>query len=70
MFTGYNQKNNKKGFKKQFMEDIKIFLKKKKTKSNNIVMRNIKIPQKMENKGWLGIEKNIIKYVKTKPVHK
>ena len=33
-------------------------------------MRNIKIPQKMENKGWLGIEKNIIKYVKTKPVHK
>ena len=42
------------------MKDIKIFLKKKKKKSNNMVMNVTKISQKMKNKSLLSIEKNII----------
>ena len=40
--------------------DIKIFLKKKKKKSDNMVVNVTKISQKMKNKSLLRIEKNII----------
>ena len=46
------------------MKDIKIFLKKKKKKSNNMVMNVTKISQKMKNKSLLSIEKNIIELKK------
>ena len=39
------------------MKDIKIFLKKKKNKTNNMVMKVIKISQKMKKINWLSIEK-------------
>ena len=42
------------------MKDIKIFLRKKKRKSNNMVMIDTKIYQKMEKKNLLSLEKNII----------
>ena len=42
------------------MKDIKIFLKKKKKKSNNMFLNVTKISQKMKTISWLSIEKNII----------
>ena len=42
------------------MKDIKIFLKKKKKKTGNIVVNITKISQKMKNKSLLSIEKDII----------
>ena len=39
------------------MKDIKIFLKKRKKKSNNMIVNVKKISQKMKNKGFLSIEK-------------
>ena len=45
-----NYQKAKKGFEKKFMKGIKIFLKKRKTKSNNMVGNNIKISQKMKNR--------------------
>ena len=42
------------------MKDIKIFLKKEKKKSNNMVMLISKICQKMKKVDWVSIEKNII----------
>ena len=41
------------------MKDIKIFLKEKKKKSNNMVVNDIKINQNMKNKSLLSIEKNM-----------
>ena len=38
---------------------MKIFLRKKKKKSNNMVAKVKKICQKMKNKSLLGIEKDI-----------
>ena len=52
----YYQKKTKKGFKK-IAKGIRIFLKKKKIKSGNMVADDIKISQKMKNKGYLSIEK-------------
>lgn len=46
------------------MENIKVFLKNKKTKNENINMSNIKIFQKMKTKTC--IEKHIMKYKKKK----
>ena len=43
------------------MKDIKVFLKKKKKKSDNIVINVTKIFQKMKKINWLSIEKVIIK---------
>ena len=43
------------------MEVIKVILKKKKRKNDNMVMNDTIIYQKMKNKSWLSIEKNIIK---------
>ena len=51
---------NKERLQKKLMKDIKIFLKKKKRKSNNMVVNVTKISQKMKNKSLLSIEKNII----------
>ena len=50
--------DNKERLLKKLMKDIKVFLKKKKTKTNHTVK---KIYQKMKNKSWLNIEKNITK---------
>ena len=43
------------------MKDIEVFLKKKKKKRKNMVMKYTKIYQKIKNKSLLSIEKNIIK---------
>ena len=51
---------NKERLQKKLMKDIKIFQKKKKRKSNNMVWNVTKISQKMKNKSLLSIEKNII----------
>ena len=51
---------NKERLQKKLMKDIKIFLKKEKKKSNNMVMLISKICQKMKKIDWLSIEKNII----------
>ena len=42
---------------KKLVKDIKIFLKKKKKKSNNMVMKIGKISEKMKNNILLSIEK-------------
>ena len=55
----YCQKNKEK-LQKRFVKYIKIFLKKKKEKSKNMVVNVTKISQKMENKSLLSVEKNII----------
>ena len=56
--------------KKNRMEIIKIFLKNKnrKTKSNNIFANDTKFSQKMENKSWSSIVKNIATYGKTSQI--
>ena len=45
---------------KKPMKDIKIFLNKKKKKSNNMVVNITKISQKMKNKSLLSIGKNVL----------
>ena len=52
--------DNKERLQKKLVKDIKVFLKKKK-KKNNMVVKDEKISQKIKNKSWLSIEKNIIK---------
>ena len=47
------QKNNK----KKLAKDMKIFLKKEKKKSKNIVVNVTKVSQKMKNKSLLNTEK-------------
>ena len=52
----YYKKTQKK-FKKRFVKDIKIFLKKKSTENENICANNIKILHKMKQKsGWVKNE--------------
>ena len=63
------QKEQRKALKKLVLS-VKIFLKKRKTKSDNMVANDIQIFVEMKNIGYLSIEKNIIKYGKTKPLHK
>ena len=53
--------NNKERLQKKLVTDIKVFLRKKKKKSNNMVLNDTKLYQKMKNKSLLSIEKNIIK---------
>ena len=55
--------DNKERLQKKFVKDIIAFLKKKmqKKKCNNMDEKDTKISQKMKNRSWLGIEKNIIK---------
>ena len=54
-------RDNKERLQKRLAENMKVFLKKKKKKSNNIGVSNIKISLNMKNKGWLSIEKTITK---------
>ena len=57
------QRNLIKAIKKNTKKAIKRYqslFKEEKEKSNNIVMNNTKICQKMKNKGLLSIEKNIV----------
>ena len=56
--TKYYQEG-KERLQKKLVKDIEIFLKKKKKKSNNMVMNVTKIFQKIKNKSFLSIEKNI-----------
>ena len=51
---------NKERLQKNLVKDIKMFLKKKKKKSGNMVVNVTKISQKMKNKSLLSIQKNII----------
>ena len=48
---------NKERLQTKLVKDIKIFLKKK--KSDNMVVNDTKISQKMKTKSLLSIEKNI-----------
>lgn len=57
-------KKSKKCFTKKLQKGINIFLSKR-NKSENMVASNIKISQKMKNKGLVSIEK-YVKYRKTK----
>ena len=52
---------NKERKQKKLVKAIKIFLGKKKKKSDNMIVNVTKIFQKMKNKSFLTIEKNIIK---------
>ena len=47
---------NKENLKKSLSKGIKIFLKKEKTKSKNMVRHDIKISKKLKNKVFLSIE--------------
>ena len=55
----YYQKN-KERLQKELAKDIKIFLKNKKKKSDNMIMNVTKISQKMKNKNLLRIDQNIV----------
>ena len=50
--------NIKERKQKMLVENIKVFLKKKTRKSNNMVMNDTKTYLKMKNKALLSIEKN------------
>ena len=52
----YNQ-NNKERVQKKLVKDIKVFLEKKKKKSENMVVNNTKIYHKMKNRTLLSTEK-------------
>ena len=51
------QENKERAQKKKLVEDIKIFLKRKKKNSNNMVVNVKKISQTMKNENLLSIEK-------------
>ena len=52
---------NKERLQKKLTKDIKIFLKKKKEKSGDMVENVTKISQKMKDKNFESIDKNIYK---------
>ena len=58
--TANYYRENKERLKKKLVKDIKIFLRKKKNKSNDVVANVTKISQKMKSKYLLSIEKNLI----------
>ena len=49
---------NRERLQKKLVKDIKIFLKKKKRKTDNMVINVTKISQKMKSKSFFCIEKN------------
>ena len=55
------QNNKERLQKKKLVKTIKVFLKKEKKKSVNMVVNDTKIYQKMKNKSLLSIKKNVIK---------
>ena len=59
--SGKYYQNNKERLQKKLVKDIKVFIKKKKKKSGNVVLSDTKIYQNMKNECLLIIEKNIIK---------
>ena len=59
-FSAKYYQENKERLQKKLVKDIKSFLKKKKKKSDNMVVNVTKISIKMKNKSLLSIEKNII----------
>ena len=50
-------KKTKKRWKKGLVKGVETFLKKKKTKSENMVANYIKTFLKMKNEGWLSLGK-------------
>ena len=50
---------NKEILQKKLLKDIKIFLRKKKKKSNNMAVNVTKISQKIKKVSWLSLEKDI-----------
>ena len=59
--SGKYYQDNKERLQKKSVKNIKIFLKTKKKKSNNMVMKDTNILQRMKNKSWFSGEKSIIK---------
>ena len=55
------KKTTKKSFQKRFVKGTKVFLKKKKTKSNNMLVSEIEIFLKKEKKRSVNIVANDIK---------
>ena len=53
--------DNQERLQSKVLKDTKVFPKKKKKKSNTMVVKDTNISQKMKNKNWLSIEKNITK---------
>ena len=54
-----NMIEKKERLQKKLVKNIKVFSRNKKEKSNNMVRIDTKIHQKMKNKSWLSIAKNI-----------
>ena len=54
-------RNSKERLQKKLVKDIKVFLKKTKKNSNNMIVNDTKSYQKIKKKSWLSIERNIIK---------
>ena len=46
----YYYQDNKERLQKEHVKDIKVFLKEKKKKSNNMVVNDTKVSKKMKNK--------------------
>ena len=57
--TAKYYRENKERLQKKLAKDIKIFLKNKKKKIDNVVMIVIKVSQKMKSKSLLSTEKYI-----------
>ena len=55
----YDQENKERLQKKKLVKDIKIYLKKEKSKGDNMVVNATIISQKMKKKSLLSIGKNI-----------
>lgn len=53
--------DNKERLDEKLKNDIKVFLRKKKEKRSNTVVKDTQVYWKMKNKGSLSIEKNITK---------
>ena len=64
----YNQQKQREAPKK-FVTGIKIFLKKSKTKRDNMVESDIKFFLNMKNKGQFSLGKSV-EFGKIKPLHK
>ena len=57
--------NNKERLQRNLVNDWKFFLKKEKKTSDNMVLNNTKVYQKVKNESLLVIEKKIMKWAKT-----
>ena len=60
LWARYYEEKQRKNFKKSLVKNTKILLKKKKIKSENMVVNVTRISQKI-NRGYLSIEKGITK---------